>query len=174
MTRSKRLLCSLALLVAVLLVAGPAIAQDGLRAELSRDLAQIEEKIVGLADAIPADKYGWAPEEGVRTVSQSLMHTATANFFFASMLGVAAPEGLDLRGLEKVTDKAEVKKLLEQSFDHLGKAIESAEDLTAPKSYFGQDGTVAGLLHAGLSHNHEHLGQMIAYARSNGVKPPWS
>lgn len=172
--------CLLALLLVALVTTPSGVfALDdhetpGLQKELLADLDQLEQKITGLAEAIPADKYSWAPNEGVRSVSEALMHTATANYFFGTMLDVAAPEGVDLRALEEVTDKAEAMKLLEGSFANLRKAIQGASDLEAAKSYFGQDGTVAGLLHAALSHNHEHLGQLIAYARANGVKPPWS
>ena len=166
---------ALVALVTTALLATSASAQSlDYQGELAKDLEQLEQKLVGLAQAIDAEKYSWAPAEGVRTVSQSLMHTAAANFFFPSQLGVALPEGINPRELESITDKAECIKVLEQSFDALQQAIAGAADMTADQSYFGTSGTVGGFLHGALSHNHEHLGQMIAYARSIGVTPPWS
>ena len=158
----------------LVLTALPALAQQPTyKADILADLAQLEEKLVGLAEAIPADKYSWSPAEGVRSVSQALMHAASANYFFPNMLG-AAPAGKG--NLETITDKAPAVTELKGSFAHLKKAIEGVTDAKLAESVdmFGRKTTISGVLHAALSHNHEHLGQMIAYARSIGVAPPWS
>ena len=150
---------------------GPTYIQD-----LLTDLEQLESKLVGLAEAIPEDKYAWSPGEGVRSVSQALMHTASANFFFPSQLGVKPPDSVDLANLEQIVDKAKLVDLLKQSFAHLEGALAAMDQdkLDDTMMVFGQDATVAGFLHLALTHCHEHLGQMIAYARSVGVTPPWS
>jgi uncharacterized damage-inducible protein DinB len=162
-------------LVSLALSAWPAAAAD-FRTDLVNDLGQLETKLVGLAKAIPADQYSWRPSEGVRTVSQVLMHAAAANYFYPTLMGATLPEGVNPRGLEEITDKDEVVKTLEASIAFLKGHIEGAADdqMTATVNAFGQEMTRAGLLHGALSHNHEHLGQMIAYARSVGVTPPWS
>ena len=165
------------LLLAILVVAPRAgAAAADFRADIARDLKDLEGKIVGLAEAIPEDKYSWSPADGVRTISEALMHTAGANFFFPSMFGVEPPEGLDMRGLEKVNDKARVVDLLKTSFEHMQRMVEAtaSKDLSEAMDMFGQTTTVSGTLHAATSHCHEHLGQMIAYSRSIGVVPPWS
>ena len=138
--------------------------------------AATARKMVGLAEAIPADKYGWRPSEGVRSVSEALMHAAAANFYFPTMLGTKPPEGVDLPNLEKITDSEQVVSTLKQSYAHLRAAIEAVSDeqLGDTMKAFGTEMTVAGFLHSAVSHSHEHLGQLIAYARSNNVVPPWS
>ena len=163
--------------LATCLFAMPLAADNaGYKKDLLADLTELEEKFVGLAEAIPEEKYSWAPGEGVRTVSQAIMHAAAANFFFPTILGKTIPEGVNPRGLEQITDKATVVKTAKDSFAHLRSTIEGATDaqLDGTVNAFGQQMTGTGFVHLAVSHNHEHLGQLIAYARSNGVKPPWS
>jgi uncharacterized damage-inducible protein DinB len=179
MTMRFRLVCLATLLFA--LTAGPPIlaqadAPSGFRGDLLRDIGGLEEKVVGLAEAIPADKYGWRPAEGVRSISEALMHLAGANFFFPTLFGTSPPEGVDMQNLEKITDREKVVSTVKASFEHLRGLIQSTPDdkLDDAIKMFGEDSTVAGGLHAAVSHSHEHLGQLIAYARSVGVAPPWS
>lgn len=158
-------------------LAAPTFAQSSTYgADLVNDINGLEEKIVGLAEAIPEDKYSWRPSEGVRSVSEALMHAAQANFFFPTTAGIDPPEGIAMGTLEQITAKDEVVSTLKKSFDQIRKMVEStsAEAMGETKKVFGQDMTNAGVLHAAVSHSHEHLGQMIAYARSIGVTPPWS
>ena len=140
------------------------------------DLDAVEQKYVGLAEAIPADKYGWRPGEGVRSVSEVFTHVASANYMIPSMIGIEPPEG-DIRGMEKnVTAKAEVTAKIKESFAHLRQGVKGipAGDIDKPIKMFGRDSTTGGALMLIINHMHEHLGQMIAYARVNGVVPPWS
>ncbi len=168
--------------VALLLVAGlaaPATAADadaGYNSDLIKDLASLEEKLVGLAEAIPAEKYSWAPAEGVRGVSGAFMHMAQAQFFFPMQAGIQPPEGIEMGKLEEITDKDQVIATMKTSFEQMRKLVESvpADQLGETQQMFGQEFTKAGVLHAAISHTHEHLGQLIAYARSVGVTPPWS
>ncbi len=146
----------------------------GFKEMLLYDLGRLEEKIVGLAEAMPAETYGWRPAEGVRSVSESFMHVCAGNQFFLGAIGVAI-EG-DPRELEKITDKGEVLAALRSSFSTVREAITavSNEDLETEVEFFGQRRPKAAVLYILQSHMHEHLGQAIAYARSNGVVPPWS
>jgi uncharacterized damage-inducible protein DinB len=162
-------------LALVCLTSAPVSAQS-YNADLIADLGQLQSKLVDLAKAIPADKYSWRPSEGVRSVSEALMHAAQANFFFATQVGIQPPENIKMGTLEQITDKDEAISTLEQSFAQIKKMVEAvpADKLTETKEVFGQTMTNAGLLHAAVSHSHEHLGQMIAYARSMDVVPPWS
>ena len=181
-TNTKRWMTSGALMALFLLVtagfSAPAIADDGpsYTGDLIADLGELEKKIVGLAKAIPADKFSWSPNKDVRTVSQALMHTAGANFFFPTLVGGSIPEGVNPRELESITDKDECIAMLEKSYANLRSMVEGVDEskLGDKVNMFGREATMAGLLHSALSHNHEHLGQMIAYARSVGVTPPWS
>lgn len=167
---------SFALVFATLVGVACAPAAASYRDDLIADLNQLETKLVGLAEAIPQDEYDWRPSEGVRSVSEALMHVAGGNFFFPTLRGMSPPEDVDMQNLEKVTEKAKVIATLKQSFAHARKTAEAVSDdeLGETLSMFGNEVTVAGFLHALASHSHEHLGQMIAYARSLGVTPPWS
>jgi uncharacterized damage-inducible protein DinB len=148
-----------------------------LRSLTLQDLKDSGDKLISLAEAIPADKYGWRPTQGVRSVSEVFMHVANANFFYPTFWGVQPPASLKGQDLEKsVTEKAKVVQTLKDSFSHLEKAVEgiSDEQMTKSFNYFGQQMTTSGLLFHVANHEHEHLGQLIAYARMNGVTPPWS
>ena len=155
----------------------PAAASgSGHKAELLAELTSVEKKLVDLAQSVPAEKYGWRPTDGVRSVSEVYMHVAGGNFMLPSFAGVKAPEGID-RGMEKtVTERAKVVEMVKKSFDHVRKAVEGtpAADFDKKVKYFGQEGTVRSLFLLIVNHAHEHMGQSIAYARMNGVTPPWS
>ena len=133
-------------------------------------------RTIELAEVIPADKYAWRPAPGVRTVSEVLMHIAVADYFLLNYTGVALPEGdrkvtQDLE--KKVTAKADVIQWLKDAQHAVRQAYPKA-DLRKPVKFFNGDTTADGVYLRILVHNHEHMGQMIAYARSLGVKPPWS
>jgi uncharacterized damage-inducible protein DinB len=170
-------------LTAVILVAGYPLATHageidnaGFNQAYLGDFGRVSQKTVDLAEAIPEESYGWRPADGIRSTSEVFMHVANANFFFASQLGVARPE--DLPGdLEKVTDKAQVQRFLELSMEQIRQMAEhnAGEDLDGKElDLFGNKMTARGLYFIAIGHLHEHLGQAIAYGRSNGVVPPWS
>jgi uncharacterized damage-inducible protein DinB len=145
----------------------------GFRAEFLANLDDVQSKILELAESVPADKYSWRPGSGVRSISEVYMHIAGGNYFLASFLGVDAPK--QNGDIEKtITKKADVVAELRRSFDHLRSAANGSSDLEKPVKMFGQQTTHRGVLVTTLSHLHEHLGQSVAYARMNGVVPPWS
>jgi uncharacterized damage-inducible protein DinB len=139
-------------------------------------IAAIEKKVVGLAETIPQDKYTWRPGEGVRSVSELFLHIASANFRIPNFLGTKPPEGFDTKSYDGVTDKAKIVAELNKSFAHLKSAIGalSEGDADKPLKMFGQETTMRGGVLFLLEHLSEHLGQSIAYTRTNGVRPPWS
>jgi uncharacterized damage-inducible protein DinB len=152
-------------------------ATSGYRAEFLGLLDDVQKKILTLADAVPADKYSWRPAPGVRSVGEVYMHLASANFFFPTLWGVKPPADIDVPNLEKQGgDKAKVAAALQASFAHVRQVVSSTSDadLDKPVSLFGHPGTVRMAMSIMGNHMHEHLGQSIAYARSNGVVPPWS
>lgn len=161
-------------------------AQDsGLIADLLRDIGEVEQKLVGLARAMPADRYEWRPREGVRSVGGVFMHVAADNYLLATGVGAVPPAATGIRGEDYATVQAyENRKLdrdaiiaeLEASFAHVKKAMTgpAGAELSKKVRLFGQDMTVQQLWILEATHLHEHLGQSIAYARSNGVTPPWS
>ncbi len=154
--------------------ASPAPPPD-FKAAFLRNWDDVTGKLVSLAEALPAEKYTWKPAEGVRSVAEVYTHVAGGNFFLPRAVGIDPPAGLSREMLSE-TDKAKVVAMLRDSIAHARKAVEGADPakLGAEVELFGRKMTGADALLALLSHAHEHLGQSIAYARSNGVVPPWS
>ena len=173
MNRSTRTLVGLVLALAAL----PAVAAAGtLQTDIVNELTAVEKKIVSLAEALPADKFAWRPADGVRSVSEVYMHVVGANYMLPTMLGAKMPAGIT-RDMEKtVTEKAKVIEALKNSFEHARKAVAAVPDADLEKQvkFFGRDKAEREVLMILATHAHEHLGQSIAYARMNGVAPPWS
>ena len=150
-------------------------AAGGVRTEILRQIDDAQQKLLALAEATPADKLTWRPNDKVRSASEVFMHVAGGNYFIPTLWGVKPPEGLS-REMEKETDKAKVIDALKKSFEHVHKAIESTSDADLDRKIkiFDHEGTVREGMMIVASHAHEHLGQSIAYARMNGIVPPWS
>ncbi len=139
-------------------------------------LAAAEDKVLQLAEAIPADKYDYKPMEGVSDVGEVLMHVAGANYYIANMLGNPVPDGVDPRALGQGADKATMISIYKDSSKHVKKAIKmaSAEAMAEEIEFWGMTAPRARLALIAADHQHEHLGQLIAYARANEIVPPWS
>ncbi|HEY6851016.1 MAG TPA: DinB family protein [Terracidiphilus sp.] len=137
----------------------------------------VSRQLMALAKAIPADKYSWRPGPGVRSVSEVFMHIAIANFYLLSVTGPKMPSDVPSDEIEKtVTSKAEVIGYLDRSL----KAVKSARshlkpgDLERKVHIQGKTVTVDGMYLRIIVHDNEHMGQLVAYARMNGIVPPWS
>lgn len=153
-----------------------AAPSTGFRAEFLSDWDDLAKKAVSLAEAIPAEKYTWRPSKDVRSISEIDMHIAGGNFGLLRAAGVQPPEGIDTRGLDKITEKEKVVATLKQSFEHVRKAILNTPDadLDKPIKLMGNSSTVRGAYFTLATHQHEHFGLAIAYARAVGVVPPWT
>lgn len=157
--------------------ANAAAPTSGYRAEFLSEMKYFEGRYTQLAEAIPADKYTWRPAAGVRSVAEVLLHVAGANQGLPGMAGVKPPAGFTMQGYEaSTTDKAKVIAELKKSFDHIRSAASAMKDADAdkPMKVFGMDMTGRSFSFFMARHLGEHLGQLIAYARVNGVVPPWS
>jgi uncharacterized damage-inducible protein DinB len=150
----------------------------GVKESVLLQIDQAQQKLMALAKAMPADKYGWRPGEGVRSVGEVFNHVASANYFFPTLWGGTVPAGVDPQSLEKAMsgDKDKTVDTLQKSFDNVRQAIQAVPeaDLNRKIKIFGHDATVRDAMMIVVTHGHEHLGQSIAYARSNSVVPPWS
>jgi uncharacterized damage-inducible protein DinB len=153
----------------------PAPPKSGLRADLLSDLDDVEKKVMQLANAVPAAKYAWRPGRGVRSVSEVYMHIAGGNYFAAAAISRRSAYS-EAGGLERFTDKERVLDELRKSFEQLRDAIVATSDADLDKNVkmYGTDTTERSAMLTALNHIHEHLGQSIAYARMNGIVPPWS
>jgi hypothetical protein len=143
-------------------------------------LTDLQEKVVALANAIPADRYGWRPSEQVRTVSQVLMHVAGEWYYLCPRsVGAQPPNDFGapaeaMRRLEEITAKPEVATQLTKAWEHCRSVLGNMNRAAlVPDSLPGRMGFPRVVLLV-LGDQHEHLGQLIAYARSVGVAPPWS
>jgi uncharacterized damage-inducible protein DinB len=179
-----RLAAVLALIVTSTLPLG-AQTRTGVMGDLLRDVADVETKIVGLAKALPAAAYEWRPGKNVRSTGEVLMHVAADNYFLPAAMGIVPPAGTGIVGKDYKTAAAFEKRAmtrdqivaeLEKSFAFLKKSMQDTPDakLDGALDVFGQKMTHRGLWITTATHLHEHLGQLIAYARSNNVTPPWS
>ena len=150
---------------------------SGFRADFLTQFDDVSKKIVDLAEAVPADKYGWRPAPGVRSISEVYMHIVGGNSYIPSFIGVKPMEGME-RGMEKsVTEKARVVDLLKKSMAHARAAVLATPDADLDKKvkiFGGAESSERGVIMIIGNHLHEHLGQSIAYARANGIAPPWS
>jgi hypothetical protein len=190
------------LMLVLWLTAGNIVAQVGQRrvdaketasldAERERDALQVlakltEKVIVSAADAMPADKYGFASTDGefngVRTFGQMVKHLSATNYILAAAaLGEEPPaDAGDELGPEAVTTKAEILNYLKGSFAYLDKAIEAIGQKTAPvksspiSPLKSTEATRLALVVESLAHAFDHYGQMVEYLRMNGVVPPAS
>lgn len=160
-------------------------AAGGVVADLVSDVNETQEKFIALAKAIPPEKYDWRPAAGVRSVSEVLRHVASDNYLIPAALGHAADASTGIKGEDYKTAQAfEARKAtkeqtiadLEKSFANVKSAMQGtpASKLGDQVKLFGQPFTMQKAWVLGTTHLHEHLGQLIAYARVNGVKPPWS
>ena len=187
----RRTLAMLSLVSLVgLAAASPARAQDVInkegaalvKASFLNDLDTLRGKFLGLAEAFPQDKYTWRPMDGVRSVSEVLMLAAFEGYnFIPSTFGA---KGADLGSREEaaklrtLTDKAQVIEHLNKGFAHAKKELEALDPATLTgrrKIMISPNPLAITDIALGVGGDlHEHLGQMIAYARMNHIVPPWS
>src|SRR4029078_11848468 len=182
-----RLATSLSLVAAAaLIVALPLAAQtrEGVIGDLLKDPGDAEKKVRALATAMPESAYAWRPGPGVRSAGEVFQHIASDNYFLPVVLDIPAPKETGITKEFKTAvafekrpmNKAAVIAELEKSFAFLRTSMTATTDaqLNTPVDMFGQKRTAGGLWISTATHMHEHLGQLIAYARSNKITPPWS
>jgi uncharacterized damage-inducible protein DinB len=132
-------------------------------------------QLTALAEAIPAEKFAWRPGKGVRSTSEVYMHIALGNYYLLGQAGVMpanAPK-IDPKTESSVTAKADVIQWLKDSTAAVRDAYPKADRQKMVK-FFGAQVPADAVFLRVLVHNHEHMGQLIGYARMNGVAPPWS
>lgn len=168
----------------VFATASAAQTREGLMGDLLKDINEVETKIVGLAKAMPDSAYAWRPGAGVRSTAEVFAHVASDNYFLPAAMGITAPAETGVTkdfktavAFEKrAFTRDQVIAELTKSFAFLKASMNGMPDaqMNAPLEVFGQKMTNRGLWITTATHLHEHLGQLIAYARSNKVTPPWS
>jgi uncharacterized damage-inducible protein DinB len=169
--RTRTIACVVAM--ATVLSIAPLCAETT-QAALSKEAGTLSDKFAGLA-RVMAGKYDWKPGEGVRSVGDVFNLIVTENGILLGTLTGAGEGRAGGRGAQ-IIEPEKLQEALKTSYANLQKAIEglSDADLKAPVKLFGKDMTKEGAVRYLFADQHEHLGQSIAYARSNGVVPPWS
>lgn len=133
----------------------------------------VKGRLTQLAEAMPEDKYDWTPGEGVRSIGEVYVHVAESNYY---MLSLVKGEKPDMSSAESKADKKTALEMMEKAFAVVKESTAqfSEEDLNKEIEAFGMKFSVRNFMVTMIAHLHEHLGQSIAYARMNGVTPPWS
>jgi uncharacterized damage-inducible protein DinB len=150
---------------------------EGLWQGYDGEWVHVSRQLIALAEAIPPEKYNWRPAVGVRSTSEVLMHIALANFYLLSVTGPSMPADLKSADIEKsITAKPEVLSWLKRSCDAVKTAHLAVKpsDLQRKVKVGDRDATVDGMYLRIIVHANEHMGQLVAYARMNGIAPPWS
>lgn len=176
MSRITSVLIGLGLFAATTTHAQPAPSTAaGFVSEAMMQFESSMEKFVALAEAMPADKFSWSPGSGTMTVAKVYAHVARYNYLYpATSLGARAPEGRDSDAAEEIADKAALVARLKESREHVRTVVKGLQDPGRATRQYGRDVPQWSVLLQLVAHMNEHLGQSIAYARMNGVVPPWS
>jgi uncharacterized damage-inducible protein DinB len=141
-------------------------------------LAGQAEEVISAAEAMPADKYNFAPTsgdfKGVRTFAQQITHIASAQYFFFG--GFGTKPTIDPKSIEKLTSKDDIVKALKDSFAFAQQAAGTITTENAFEEITQIDGTNtrASITAFSLAHTNDHYGQMVVYLRMNGIVPPAS
>lgn len=133
-------------------------------------------QIAALAQEFSEDQFNWRPADGVRSVRETILHLASANYYIASGLGFEVPKDVDMQAIEQITGKENVIAALNKSFEFVKDKLSQIPSGDFDKEVdlgFMKTSKLSGMLII-LEHSGEHKGQLIAYARSNGIVPPWS
>jgi uncharacterized damage-inducible protein DinB len=169
------------LLLALILIGRSLIAQnedkyEGLWKGYDGEWKHVSKQLIELAQAIPEDKFAWRPANGVRSTAEVFMHIAITNFYLLAVTGPKVPDGLKFEMEKTVTSKAAVIDWLKRSLDAVNAAHlkETPADLKRKVKINGRDADVDGMYLRIIVHANEHMGQLVAYARMNGIVPPWS
>jgi uncharacterized damage-inducible protein DinB len=141
----------------------------------------LESRLTDLLGAIPQDKLSWRPMEGVRSFAEVFEHITSANNGFGKMAGLESSgqskmESEQEKSEMNMPDKQQIMADLKESFTNLRKSISSLSqgELNGQIKAFGMETSRRNFVVSTLNHDHEHLGQLIAYSRMNGIVPPWS
>ena len=148
-----------------------------MKAQSLADLEQVQKKFVDLANALPPGKLTWRPSNDSRSFAEVFLHVAGERYGILGLMGAEKPAGFDGKKFEKsTTDKTQIVAELNKSWDFTRKTINdmSNADFAKLLPKLGPQANAGDVVYILVADAHEHLGQAIAYARENGVVPPWT
>jgi len=161
----------------------PAVSDDhtapsyDMKAQALQDLGGVQKKFVDLANALPADKFAWRPSADSRSFAEVFLHVAGERYQILALGGAVPPAGFDGKTFEKsITDKAGIVAELNKSWEFAQKTINgmSNADFAKLLPKLGPQANAGDVVYILVADAHEHLGQVVAYARVNGIVPPWT
>jgi len=148
-----------------------------MKAQSLVDLEQVQKKFVALANAVPADKLTWRPTADSRSFAEVFLHVAGERYGILGMMGATAPADYNDKTFEKsTTDRAKIVAELNRSWDFAKTAINGMTNADFAKLLpkLGPQANAGDVVYILVGDAHEHLGQAVAYARENGIVPPWT
>jgi|HubBroStandDraft_6_1064221.scaffolds.fasta_scaffold90164_1 uncharacterized damage-inducible protein DinB len=148
-----------------------------LKGQSLADLQVVQTKFVDLANALPAGKLTWRPSADSRSFAEVFLHVAGERYQILNLMGTELPAGFDGKTYEKsTTDKARIVEELNKSWDYAQKAINGMAnaDFARMIPKLGPQANAGDVIYILVADAHEHLGQVVAYARENGIVPPWT
>lgn len=148
-----------------------------MKAQSLADLQAVQKKFVDLANAIPADKFTWRPSADSRSFAEVFLHVAGERYGILGLGGATPPAGFDRKTFEKsTTDRAKIVDELNKSWEFTQKTINDMTNADFAKLLpkLGPQANAGDVIYILVADAHEHLGQLVAYARVNGIVPPWT
>jgi uncharacterized damage-inducible protein DinB len=141
------------------------------------DLEGLQKKCVALANAIPANKFNWRPSADSRSFAEVFLHISAERYQILALGGGTPPADFNGKTYEKsTTDKAQIVAELNKTWDFAQKTIGDMTnaDFAKPIPKLGPQANAGDVIYILVADAHEHMGQLVAYARENGVVPPWT
>ncbi len=148
-----------------------------MKAQALLDLGAVQKKFVDLANTVPTDKFNWRPSADSRSFAEVFLHVAAERYQIMNLMGATPPANFDGKTFEKsTTDKAQIVDDLNKSWDFAQKAINGMTnaDFARLIPKLGPQANAGDVVYILVADAHEHLGQSVAYARENGIVPPWT
>ncbi len=143
------------------------------------DLEAVQKKFVDLANAVPADKLNWRPSPDSRSFAEVFLHVAGERYGILSLMGAEKPAGFDAEERSEnhtARSRPELSPELNKSWDFAQKTIKGMTNADFAKllPQLGPQANAGDVVYILVADAHEHLGQSVAYARENGIVPPWT
>jgi uncharacterized damage-inducible protein DinB len=148
-----------------------------MKAQALLDLGRVQTKFVGLAKALPADKLTWRPSPDSRSFAEVFLHVAGERHQILALMGATPPSDFNGKTFEKsTTDQAQIIEQLNKSWQWTQKTIAGMTNADFAKLLpkLGPQANAGDVVYILVADAHEHLGQAVAYARMNGIVPPWT
>lgn len=148
-----------------------------MKAQSLLDLDTQNKKIISLVEVLPQDKFNWRPATDARSFAEVFLHVAGERYQILALGGATAPPGFDRKTFEKsTTDKAKIIEELKKSEDFAQATIGAMTNAEFAKLLpkLGPQANAGDVVYILVADCHEHMGQLVAYARENGIVPPWT